>query len=38
MFTEGIEAFVNWAKNHEGIVDGYEKSLHELEAKGLLGK
>ncbi len=38
MFAEGVEAFINWAKNNEGTAEGYEKSLLELEAKGILGK
>jgi len=35
-FLSGITSFVNWVKTQEVMEDKYEKSIHELENKGLI--
>jgi dTDP-L-rhamnose 4-epimerase len=35
-FASGIEQFANWVQTQEVATDGYEQSIKELAAKGLL--
>ena len=34
-FMEGVSEFVKWVRSQEVQVDNYEKSIKELEQKGL---
>jgi len=35
-FEEGIKNFTDWVNEQEVAADGYERSLEEMKAKGLL--
>ena len=36
-FREGLHSFLNWAESNEPMEAGFDRSLHELKERGLMG-